>query len=96
MVVTNVATVVLGSSKFYTTRALNGFASEASTVQRKAKASATERSKLSLNSHSGKQTHGHDKYGRTRAEVFLPDGMNLNWELPGACGTELCIERYGA
>src|SRR5512140_1722971 len=27
------------------------------------------------------QTHGHDKYGRTLAEVLLPDGMNLNQEL---------------
>ena len=27
------------------------------------------------------QTHGHDKYGRTLADVILPDGMNLNQEL---------------
>ena len=27
------------------------------------------------------QTHGLDKYGRTLADVFLPDGMNLNQEL---------------
>ncbi len=27
------------------------------------------------------QTHGKDKYGRTLAEVLLPDGMNLNQEL---------------
>jgi micrococcal nuclease len=27
------------------------------------------------------QTHGHDKYKRTLAEVLLPDGMNLNQEL---------------
>jgi micrococcal nuclease len=27
------------------------------------------------------QTHGHDKYGRTIADVLLPDGMNLNQEL---------------
>ena len=26
------------------------------------------------------QTHGHDKYGRTIADVLLPDGMNLNQE----------------
>ena len=24
------------------------------------------------------QTYGHDKYGRTLADVILPDGMNLN------------------
>jgi len=34
------------------------------------------------------QTHGDDKYGRTLAEVPLPDGMNLNQELAGAGGTE--------
>ena len=46
------------------------------------------------------QTHGHDKYGRTLAEILLPDGMNLNQELvkqglvlvvsevcAGGCGT---------
>jgi len=27
------------------------------------------------------QTHGHDKYTRTLADVLLPDGMNLNQEL---------------
>jgi hypothetical protein len=27
------------------------------------------------------QTHGFDKYGRTLADVLLPDGMNLNQEL---------------
>jgi micrococcal nuclease len=27
------------------------------------------------------QTHGHDKYKRTLADVLLPDGMNLNQEL---------------
>lgn len=27
------------------------------------------------------QTHGLDKYGRTLADVLLPDGMNLNQEL---------------
>ncbi len=27
------------------------------------------------------QTHGYDKYKRTLAGVFLPDGMNLNQEL---------------
>lgn len=27
------------------------------------------------------QTHGKDKYGRTIADVLLPDGMNLNQEL---------------
>ena len=27
------------------------------------------------------QTHGHDKYKRTLADVVLPDGMNLNQEL---------------
>jgi endonuclease YncB( thermonuclease family) len=27
------------------------------------------------------QTHGKDNYGRTLAEVLLPDGMNLNQEL---------------
>src|SRR5262249_1719313 len=26
-------------------------------------------------------THGHDKYGRTIAEVLLPDGTNVNHEL---------------
>jgi len=24
------------------------------------------------------KTYGHDKYGRTLADVILPDGMNLN------------------
>jgi hypothetical protein len=36
------------------------------------------------------QTHGHDKYGRTLADVALSDGMNLNQELvkqAGAGGT---------
>ena len=27
------------------------------------------------------QTHGHDKYGRTLADVLLPDGLNVNHEL---------------
>ncbi len=27
------------------------------------------------------QTHGHDKYKRTLADVLLPDGTNLNQEL---------------
>ena len=27
------------------------------------------------------QTHGHDKYGRTLADVLLPDGTNVNHEL---------------
>ena len=27
------------------------------------------------------QTHGHDKYGRTLADVLLPDGTNVNYEL---------------
>jgi micrococcal nuclease len=27
------------------------------------------------------QTHGLDKYGRTLAEVLLPDGINVNHEL---------------
>lgn len=27
------------------------------------------------------QTHGKDKYGRTIAEVFLPDGTNVNHSL---------------
>jgi endonuclease YncB( thermonuclease family) len=27
------------------------------------------------------QTHGHDKYGRTLADVLLPDGTNLNHTL---------------
>jgi len=27
------------------------------------------------------QTHGLDKYGRTIADVFLPDGTNVNYEL---------------
>ena len=27
------------------------------------------------------QTHGKDKYGRILADVFLPDGMNVNHEL---------------
>ncbi len=27
------------------------------------------------------QTHGHDKYKRTLADVILPDGRNLNQEL---------------
>ena len=27
------------------------------------------------------QTHGKDKHKRTLADVFLPDGMNLNQEL---------------
>jgi endonuclease YncB( thermonuclease family) len=26
-------------------------------------------------------THGHDKYGRTLADVFLSDGTNVNREL---------------
>lgn len=27
------------------------------------------------------QTHGQDKYGRTLADVLLPDGTNINHEL---------------
>jgi micrococcal nuclease len=27
------------------------------------------------------QTHGHDKYKRTLADVLLPDGANINHEL---------------
>lgn len=27
------------------------------------------------------QTHGYDKYGRTLADVLLPDGTNVNHEL---------------
>jgi micrococcal nuclease len=27
------------------------------------------------------QTHGHDKYGRTLADVLLPDGTNVNHTL---------------
>jgi endonuclease YncB( thermonuclease family) len=27
------------------------------------------------------QTHGHDKYKRTLADVLLPDGTNVNHEL---------------
>ena len=27
------------------------------------------------------QTHGLDKYGRTLADVFLPDGTNVNHEV---------------
>jgi len=59
--------------------------SAALTVQRKAKPTATERSKRPLILVFGKdvtlQTHGLDKYGRTLADGLLSDGMNLNQEL---------------
>jgi len=37
-----------------------------------------------MESHAKKitlQTYGKDKYGRSVADVILPDGMNLNQEL---------------
>jgi micrococcal nuclease len=32
------------------------------------------------------QTHGHDKYGRTLADVILPDGTNVNHMLVKGAG----------
>jgi len=34
-----------------------------------------------LRERSTLQTHGLDKYGQTLADVFLPDGTNINYEL---------------
>src|SRR5947208_1086438 len=95
MVVTNVAIVVLGFSKFYTRPErirLRGIdcPEKGQGFSNRAKQAVSQ---LAFGKDVTLQTHGHVKYGRTRAEVFLPDGMNLNRELPGACGTELCTER---
>jgi endonuclease YncB( thermonuclease family) len=68
-------------SKSYITTILNASASAASTAQRKAKLTASEPSKplqLVFGKEVTLQTHGHDKYGRTIADVLLPDGANVN------------------
>jgi len=40
--------------------------------------SQTRRLRVGLWKKVTLQTHGHDKYGRTLAEVFLLDGTNAN------------------
>ena len=46
------------------------------------------------------QTHGHDKYGRTLADVLLPDGTNVNHDAGQRrlvlVVSEVCAGRYGA
>ncbi len=65
-------------SKSCTTNTLNAYDSAASTARRRAKQAA---SALVFGQEVTLQTHGHDKYGRTLADVLLPDGINVNHEL---------------
>ena len=45
------------------------------------------------------QTHGHDKYGRTLADVLLPDGTNVNHDTGQRrlvlVVSEVCARGYG-
>jgi hypothetical protein len=65
-------------SKSCTTNTLNVSVSVESTVLRKAKQAASQ---LVFGEEVTLETHGKDKYGRTIADVLLPDGTNVNHSL---------------
>jgi micrococcal nuclease len=48
-------------------------------------------SELVLGGEVTLQTYGHDKYGRTIADVLLPDSMNLDQELVTQGWCRFCV-----